>query len=368
MSKAREIVLRLVAEGKITVEEAEELLDGINGGAEGPFAESFSSEKGEPGARMRAGYERAQARAEEKRARAEQRREEARARAREARERAKEKSRQKARAKRRGYGGGFEFNFPWDQEGWQWPWEQEDWRWPWEQEDWQWGKTSTEEADEAVSSLEVPEEARLVLNITGGDLAIRGSGQETTLNIVAPEARKQVSMEDGVINISSAGEDFAIEVPENVKSMEISHSGGDAEITKLQADMIAKVGGGDMVVSEFTGNIQASVEGGDAALVHINSTSVEVRTEGGDTDLSMDSPIEEGSIILSSNDDISLALISDSRCEISAAAGGDVAHSLPPEALEIIEENEKYLEAKLNGGGAEITLSSSSGDISIRAV
>ena len=32
MSKAREIVLRLVAEGKITVEEAEEVLDGINGG------------------------------------------------------------------------------------------------------------------------------------------------------------------------------------------------------------------------------------------------------------------------------------------------------------------------------------------------
>ena len=48
---------------------------------------------------------------------------------------------------------------------------------------------------------------------------------------------------------------------------------------------------------------------------------MEVKANGGDAYLSMLSPVEEGSIILSSSDDISLVLPADSRCEISATAG-----------------------------------------------
>ena len=342
MSKASEVVLRLVAEGKITVEEAEELLDAIEGGAKEPF-DGFFRGAGSGKAR--------------------ERHEEARGRARQARERAaeaKERAKRAARSRRGGYGGGFEFNFPWDDPDWQWPWEQEGWQWPWEQGGWQWGG-----AEESKSAVEVPAGAQLRINVTGGDLAIKGNGETASLNIFAPEASSQVSTENGAIHISSAGGDVMIEVPENVASMEIAHSGGDATIAELETDIIAKVSGGDMVISEFTGKLQASVEGGDATLRQINSTSVEVRTEGGDTDLSMLSPVEEGSILLSSSDDISLQLPSESQCEISAAAGGDIEHSLPPEALEIIEESDNYLNAKLNGGGAEITLSANTGDVSI---
>ena len=143
-------------------------------------------------------------------------------------------------------------------------------------------------------------------------------------------------------------------------------------ILKLETDMVAKVSGGDMVVSEFAGKIQASVEVGDATLRYIglcpdSSASVEVRVEGGDADLNLLSPVREGSIILSGSDDISLELPADSQCEISAAAGGEIENSLPPEALEIIEENDKYLNAKLNGGGVKITLCANTGDVSVRA-
>ncbi|MFC1716404.1 DUF4097 family beta strand repeat-containing protein, partial [Candidatus Poribacteria bacterium] len=193
-------------------------------------------------------------------------------------------------------------------------------------------------------------------------------GQTASLNIIAPEANKQIASEGREISISSAGDDVVIEAPTNVTSIELAQSGGDAAILKLEADMVAKVSGGDMTISEFTGKIQASVEGGDAVLSGISSTSVEVRTEGGDTNLNMLAPIEEGSIILSGNDDISLVLPAESKCEISASAGGDIENSLPQEALEIIEEKDNYLNVKLNGGGAEITLASSSGDISVGTV
>ncbi len=219
-----------------------------------------------------------------------------------------------------------------------------------------------------MTALEVPESARLKIRVSGGDLAIRGCGEETSLRLMVPNAPGKITAEDGVIYISSAGGDVVMEVPESVASMEIAHSGGDVAIAELEADMIAKVSGGDMVVSEFVGKIQAAVEGGDATLRDIKSTSVEVRADGGDVDLNIISPVKEGTIILSGNDDISLQLPSDSQCEISAAAGGDIEHSLPQEALEIMEESDNYLNAKLNGGGAEITLSANTGDVSIETV
>jgi len=359
MSKAREIVLRLVSEGTITVEEAEELLDGINGGVEKPFDDILGNKDADPRAGVRAGH----GRAREKREKAHERHAEVRERHKEARE----KTRETREGRRGSRSSGFEFNFPWEQEDWQWPWEQEDWQWPWEQEGWQWGQASEEE-EKPVATVEVPEGAQLSIRVSNGDTVIQGNGQATSLRLVAPDAPGKITAEDGVINISSEGEDVVIEVPENVASIEIMHSVGDVAITKVKADMVAKVSGGNMTVSEFAGKLQASVAGGDASLMGIDSASVEVRTEGGDTNLGLLSSLKEGSILLSGNDDISLRLPSDSQCEISASAGGDIEHSLPPEALEIMEENDNYLSAKLNGGGAEITLSASSGDVNISTV
>lgn len=357
MSKAREIVLRLLSEGTITVEEAEELLDNINGGVEKPFGDILASRGTEPRTGVRAGHERAR----EKREKAHERHAEARERHKEA----QEKTREARRGRRGGQSSGFQFNFPWDQEGWEWPWEQENWQWPWEQDGWLGKQVSEEEEEEPVATVEAPEGAPLNIKVSGGDTVIQGNGQTTSLRLVAPDAPDKITVEDGVINISSEGEDIVLEVPENVASIEIMHSGGDVAIVKVKADLVAKVSGGDMAVSEFAGKLQASMEGGDVVLSGINSTSVEVQIEGGDAVLSMTSPVKEGSIILTGNDDIALVLPSDSQCEISASAGGDIEHSLPTEALEVIEENDNYLNAKLNGGGTEITLSSSSGDVSI---
>ncbi len=350
MSKAREIVLRLLSEGTITVEEAEELLDGISKGVEKPFGYIPGSEGADP---FVAPTRESTGKAREKREKAHARHAEARERHKEARE---------ARKGRRGRrGGGFEFNFPWDQEGWEWPWEQEDWQWPWEQDGWT-GQASEEE--EPVATVEVSEGAQLNIRVSGGDMVIQGNGEATSLRLVAPDAPDKITTADGVINISSEGEDVVIEVPENVAVMEIMHSGGDVAIVKMAADVAAKVSGGDMAVSEFAGKFQASVSGGDASL-NISSASVEVRAEGGDINLSLLSSLKEGAILLSGNGDISLSLPSDSQCEISASAGEDIEHSLSLEALEIMEENDNYLSAKLNGGGAEVTLSASSGDVSI---
>lgn len=330
MNKAREIILRLVAEGKISVEEAEEILEAVEGPSRGPFADFFSGKRTEPGPRARV------------------------------------RTNRQGRGKQQDYQYSYKFNFPWDQPDWQWPWEQQGWQWPWDRQGWQW-PWEKPSGKEATSIFEVPEEAQLKIRNGGGDLTIR-STDEASLRLTGSRAASKVAIEDKAVLVSSAGVDLIIEVPAKVVSMEAAQSGGDMSVENLNADLVARVAGGDMSISRATGKIQASVEGGDISLAGIESTEVEARTDGGDISLNMLSAVKEGSVSLSSDGgDISLVLPPDSQCQISASApNGDISHTLPPESAEIVDETDTYLNAKLNGGGGDFVLSAKTGDIAIK--
>jgi hypothetical protein len=359
MNKPREIILRLVADGKITVEEADELLDAIERGKADFFTDFFDKEQA-----RRAGQEAAKARAKmyydahspgaEGRARQEAARARARTRV--------------SRPRRRSTGErGPQFNFPWQETDWQWPWNNPDWQWPWESPDWKWPWDKPDGRGPA-PTLEVPEEAQLKIRADGGDLRIRGT-DGGLLKFANPRAASLIETEDKVIHISVQGNDLGMEVPAKIVSVEIALRDGNLKVQDLKSELAAYVAGGDMEISRATGNIQASVDGGeDIRLADIEPKEVEARTDSGDIYLNMLSAVEENSIVLSSESgDISLFLPPDSRCQISASApGGEISHNLPPEWVESVDEAEKNLSAKLNDGGADIVLSTETGDISIK--
>lgn len=327
MNKARETILRLVAEGKITVEEADELLNAIEETSGRPGF--FAGKRVNPQAR--------------------------------------EHGRQPGEHRERGFMEDFKFNFPWDQPNWQWPWDRDGWQWPWEHPDWQW-PWDRPGVRKPSSVYEVPEEAQLMIRNDGGDLVIQGS-DETSLKVTGSSPARNVRTEGKTIYISSAGDDLAIEVPAKTVSMEIAQNGGDLRVDNLKADMTIRVTGGDISVSRANSKIQISVEGGDVHLTDITSTEMEVRTNAGDISMSMLPTVEEGSFSLGvDSGDISLILPPDSRCQISASTlDGEVSHSLPQGSVEIIDEADNYLDAKLRGGGAEFTLATKTGDINIKA-
>jgi hypothetical protein len=213
----------------------------------------------------------------------------------------------------------------------------------------------------------VPEEAQLKIRSNGGDLVIRGTAEPSLIKFIGLHAASKVATEDKVIHISSTGTDLVIEAPDRVVSVEVAQTGGDMTVEKLKADLVARIAGGDMSISGATGKIQASVDSGDASIVDIKSIETDVRTNPGDISLKMLPPVKEGCVSLSTdNGDISLVLPPDSQCQISAnSAHGDINHSFPPESAEITDETDTYLNAKLNGGGAEFVLSAKIGDIAI---
>jgi len=356
MNKARQTILRLVAEGKITIEEADELLDAFESSTDKKFMGDFLKDK------MKSAGEELREQAKQAREQAKQ----AGNHARHAWEQARRRWHEEHKSKNPGEP--FEFNFPWDQPDWQWPWDRQDWQWPWEQSDWQWPWEKPGQ-EKAASVFEVPEESVLNVKNDGGDLVIVGT-DDKSLRITGQNLNRRIQKMDKVINISSSGSDFTIEVPAIVSCIEISQNGGDLRVDNSRSDLALKIVGGDLSVSGATGKIQSSSEGGDIFLTDIKSSEIEVQSNGGDVSLNMLPSVENGSVILNSNGgDISIILPPGSKCQITAnAVDGEISHTLKSsESVEIIEETENYLNAKLNGGGAELIIATKGGDINIKA-
>jgi hypothetical protein len=349
MNKARQTILRLVSEGKITVEEADELMDAIESSPDKNLIGDFVKNK------MRSAGEQAKEQARQ---------------AREQARRTWDQARRKWHEEHRGTNKGdpFEFNFPWDQPDWQWPWDRQDWQWPWEQSDWQWpwDKPGT---GKSASMFEVSEESILNVKNDGGDMVIIGT-DDATLKITGQDPNRKVQREGKIINILSAGSDFTIEVPVRVSRIDMMQSGGDLRCENPRSDMAIRIVGGDLSMSGTKGKIQISSEGGDIHLADINSNEIEARANSGDISLNMLPGVEKGSIILNADSgDVSLMLPPGSKCQISAnTTNGEINHTLrPADSVEIVEETKTYLNAKLNGGGAEFIVATKTGDINIKA-
>ncbi|MBD3184626.1 DUF4097 family beta strand repeat protein [Candidatus Poribacteria bacterium] len=329
-NKARQTILTMVRSNKIEVDDADELLDVIERPKDDVLGKFFSTrDKSTENCEVRVKKHRGSGHTKINQAKNE-----------------------------RPSGVDFDFNFPWDDPDWQWPWEKSDWQWPWEKEASQKNR---------ISQVDVTDESRLIVRNSGGDLVV-GKTEGQSLRIVNPNAASKMVQENNVIQISSVGSDLILEVPENIISMEISQNGGDLAVQAVNSDIAISLHGGDLTVPETKGKIQCSVDGGDISLSNLVSDQVDIRTSDGDIVAVMLSEVKDAAVnLVSEAGDVSLVLPSDSKCKVKATSiHGEVSHDISTENIEIGEENENYLEAVINDGGAEIVIMSNSGDVGIR--
>lgn len=191
---------------------------------------------------------------------------------------------------------------------------------------------------------------------------------------------------------------FIITVPSKF-NVDAELTGGDVSIENLEGKMYVKTSGGDLHFSDITGLIRGHTSGGD---IDLSGCKVEadLKTSGGDIDaLDM-----EGSLtVITSGGDIEVAgnigsltavtsggdiearfsgkLLSDAELKTSGGdidvylgknvsvdvdavtRGGDIDTDYPvPDEEEL---SEGYMKAKINGGGPELQLKTSGGDIGV---
>ncbi|MCD6334891.1 MAG: DUF4097 family beta strand repeat protein [Candidatus Latescibacteria bacterium] len=132
--------------------------------------------------------------------------------------------------------------------------------------------------DAGTQAVEPSEGAKVILAVGGGDAMVQGT-DETVLRIQGEPHQCQVSKSDDQVKVSAGGTDVRVSVPKSVGSVRASVGGGDLSMEGLPVPLEVTVGGGDLSVRDV-GSVKARIEGGDAHFAEITG-DVEARTEGG---------------------------------------------------------------------------------------
>ncbi|HQT91430.1 MAG TPA: DUF4097 family beta strand repeat-containing protein [Candidatus Kryptobacter bacterium] len=266
----------------------------------------------------------------------------------------------------------------------------------------------------------VPKDFNVDLTTSGGDVRIDGalqgdaamhtSGGDLTLDGVSGGVNGKTSGGDitvrdieGVADLATAGGD--IHVDHAAKDLKISTSGGDISVRTVDENLSATTSGGDMNIAKVGGNLSASTSSGDVTVGNVGgnvslSTSggditltsgkgkISANTSGGDVSItdvvgsanvsSSGGTVKVGltpaggqtSRISSSGGDVYLYLPTDAKVTIKAdISGGEddqIVTDFPITYKSSGDSGSRQVECTLNGGGQEIYLHTSSGNIYIK--
>lgn len=146
-------------------------------------------------------------------------------------------------------------------------------------------------------------------------------------------------------DISTSGGDISVDRLEG--RLELVTSGGDIELGSITGDKISvTTSGGDIEAGKLDGPVHVTTSGGDIELGSVSGPEITVRTSGGDIDAGMLQA--ERVDVRTSGGDISLGSVT--GMAIVKTSGGDIK----------VARNAGSLEASTSGGDIEVRLAESS--------
>jgi len=237
-----------------------------------------------------------------------------------------------------------------------------------------WGR-SQEEADEAIGKFGVR------LEQEGDTWHIRSGLEQASLGRIRMDYEITLPRRMSV-SVSSASGDIWIEELDGEQS--IRTLSGDITVADIGSDpttahvMKTKsgdvVGGaltgeislsslsGDVEINGFSGTLQVATQSGDIT-IQDGSGSVQLKTMSGDIDAALNTLGDKPVTVTSVSGDIELDIPNGSAVDVTAkSASGDVEVKMD---LDVEKHTEHVLVGSANGGGLELAATSVSGDITI---
>ncbi|MDB6166552.1 MAG: putative adhesin [Lacunisphaera sp.] len=190
----------------------------------------------------------------------------------------------------------------------------------------------------------VPARYNVNLNTSGGDISLQGINGQAKLRTSGGNLR--LARVEGEVDGGTSGGDIILE--EGTANVKLSTSGGNIHVDRAGGEAELNTSGGDIEINSVHNRLTASTSGGN---VHANiegllKNDCKLTTSGGDVVVSVDK-----------------AAGFDLRARTS---GGDVDAAGITIQIERGGLRKSSLAGKVNGGGPELYLASSGGDIRIR--
>lgn len=208
-------------------------------------------------------------------------------------------------------------------------------------------------------NVTVPEDYNLDIDTSGGEINvadIRGrvilktSGGNITLGQTDGEVNARTS--GGMISLKGSTGDVVLRT-----------SGGGIHIGKVGGDVAASTSGGSIDVDMVQGNLKASTSGGGLRFRNVNGNLIG-RTSGGSIEAELSAQVSEPVELYTTGGSIRLEIPADFRATLAASTtGGRVYTDLPVMIQGKISNTS--LNGKINGGGPEVSLKTTGGNIDI---
>jgi hypothetical protein len=193
-------------------------------------------------------------------------------------------------------------------------------------------------------TVTVPASYNVDLNTSGGDIGLENIRGRARLRTSGGNLR--LNRVDGEVDGGTSGGNIVLH--EGTASVRLNTSGGDIQVDRAGGEADLSTSGGNIVIHSVQGRLQATTSGGDikASIEGALKGDCKLTTSGGTVEVRVDK-----------------AAAFDLKAHTS---GGDV----DAEGLTIAIANggirKSSLAGKVNGGGPELYLGSSGGDIRIR--
>lgn len=232
------------------------------------------------------------------------------------------------------------------------------------------GRTMTEPEQ----AFDLPEGTVVEVVLTGGHLAVRGiDGEQMRVAVNARGGPRGPTIhvdEDGKrAQIAATGRDLTVELPWRAVGLNARVTGGHVSVSDLSADVDLRAVGGNASLQDVTGAVTAHVVGGNVKMQAIQSNEIDAKTTGGRIAVSVHPahPVTEGRITLKTlSGDVAVTLPSASAFELDASAKtGRIATNLPDAPAPEAHGPTQTLRHTYNGGGAALSVSTRAGYIQI---
>ena len=143
---------------------------------------------------------------------------------------------------------------------------------------------------------------------------------------------------------------------------DVDTSGGNLRLGEIDGDLIAHTSGGHITLEKSKGSIKASTSGGNIEVKDANGP-VNARTSGGHVTAQLNAQPASGCSLKTSGGNVEVLLAANLALDVDARTGGGRVNSDFPGTL---NKEKTRLSAKLNGGGPELILETSGGNVNVR--
>jgi len=165
---------------------------------------------------------------------------------------------------------------------------------------------------------------------------------------------------DGTVLAGTSGGSIGVKsVHGNVK---LQTSGGNVRIGQADGDVVARTSGGSITADSVNGALDAQTAGGNIDVSQLRG-SVQAKTAGGSVSAHLTEQPKANCTLKTSGGNVSLSLPAAAAVDVDArTSGGRISSDFGGD----LNKNHTKLVAQINGGGPDMVLETSGGNVNIR--